>query len=91
MMNLAIKLSVLAVPVLLAVAPADAAARKPLNARAQASEPYHSETGPQATAVRTACTQLAAKRSESSDEFRSPMGPRRIIYSDCVRDKGYLP
>jgi hypothetical protein len=91
MMDYAIKLGVLAIPLLLALAPADAATKKPLNARAQASEPYHSETGPQATAVRTACTQLAAKRSESSDEFRSLMGPRRTIYSDCVRDKGYLP
>lgn len=92
MTELAIKMSVLALPLLLLFGPAEAATKKATNARAQMSEPYtRSEMGPEADAVRTKCWALAAQRRQSSDEFRATVSPQSVIYGDCVRKEGYLP
>lgn len=90
-MNLAIKLSVLAVPLLLAVAPADAAPRRATDARAQASEPVGREMSPQAMAVRERCMAQALKVQQNGDEARATQSPQSVIYSQCVMRDGYRP
>ena len=83
MIKFAIKLIVLAVPLLLIVGPSEAATKKLKSATSQA------QMSEQEYAARERCINLAQKEPQSGDEFKATGNRRSVIYTDCIRKAGY--
>jgi hypothetical protein len=80
MMRFALKMSILALPVLLIAGPVDAQTKKASKSGQMSEQEY---------LAREKCIALAQQEKQSGDEAKASTNRRSTIYTDCIRKAGY--